>query len=370
MQKKIIALAIASALAAPAAFADTGNVSVYGVANVSFDLTDNGAVSVNKVSSSQSHFGLKGTEDLGDGLSTIWQIESQINIDNSAAGANGGGGLATRNSFVGLSSKSAGTLLAGRHDTPYKIATRGLDVFADSIADNRGLMGSTAGGAGFTSVHDARVTDVAAYISPTINGFTGIGAYVIGAESASTAAQTKGKALSFAGLYGNGPINASLAYQVVDYGSAGTSAGQTLFTALGAGDKSKAWKLGGGYTMDAVTVNAVYEKTTNTITGASALGQNNWYLGGKFNVNANDAVKLAYTKAGDVQATTNTGAKQWALGYDHNMSKRTSVYALYTRLDNDSGASYSLTSISTGGGTAVVAGNDPSAWSFGMKHSF
>lgn len=367
MQKKIIALAIASVLTAPAAFADTSNVSVYGVANVSFDRTDNGVVSTNKVSSSQSRLGLKGTEDLGEGLSAIWQIEQGINIDNSGAAGNG---LATRNSFVGMSSKSAGTLLAGRHDTPYKIATRGLDVFADSIADNRGLMGSTAGGGGFTGVHDARVTDVAAYISPAINGFTGVAAYVIGAETASTAGQTKGKALSFAGLYGNGPINASLAYQAVDYGSAGTSTGQTLFTALGANDKSKAWKLGGGYTLDAFTVNAIYEKTTNTITGASAGGQNNWYLAGKFNVNANDAVKLAYTKAGNVQATTNSGAKQWALGYDHNMSKRTTLYALYTKLDNDSGASYGLTTVSTGGQAAGAVGADSSAWSLGMKHSF
>lgn len=371
MQKKIITLAIVSALSVPAAFADTGNVTVYGQADVSFDLTDNGAVKVNKVSSSQSRLGLKGSEDLGDGLATVWQIEQQINIDNSAAGADGGGALATRNTFAGLSSKSAGTLLAGRHDTPYKIATRGLDVFADSIADNRGLMGTTAGGSAvLTAVHDRRVTDVVAYISPAMSGFTFAGAYVIGAETATISAQTKGKALSFAGLYGNGPINASLAYQVVDYGSAGTSAGQTLFTTLSAGDKSKAWKLGGGYTMNAVTVNAVYEKTTNTISGASSSGQNNWYLGGKFNVNANDAVKLAYTKAGNVQATSNTSAKQWALGYDHNLSKRTSLYALYTKLDNDSGASYTLTTVSTGGGSAVATGDDPSAWSFGMKHVF
>lgn len=366
MQKKIVALAIVSVLAAPAAFADTGNVSVYGVANVSFDRTDNGAVSTSKVSSNQSRLGLKGAEDVGDGLSAVWQIETAVNIDNSGAG----NGLATRNSFVGLSSKSAGTLLAGRHDTPYKIATRGLDVFADSIADNRGLMGSTAGGGGFAGVHDARVTDVMAYVSPTVNGFTGVGAYVIGAETATASAQVKGKALSFAGLYGNGPINASLAYQAVDFGSAGTSTGQALFTALGANDKAKAWKLGGGYTLDAFAVNAVYEKTTNTIGGASAAGQNNWYLAGKYNVNANDAVKLAYTKAGNVQATTSTGAKQWALGYDHNMSKRTTLYALYTKLDNESGASYGLTTVSTGGQAAAAAGKDSSAWSFGMKHSF
>lgn len=365
MQKKIIALAIASALAAPAAFADAGNVTVYGVASMSFDLTDNGVVRTNKVSSNQSRIGLKGSEDLGDGLSAVWQVEQQINIDNSTTNANS---FATRNSFLGLSSGSMGTFILGRHDTPYKIATRSLDVFADSLADNRGLMGTTAGGGAFAGVHDTRLGDVVAYISPAMSGFTGAIAHVSGAETTATSAQVKGTAWSMAGLYGNGPINASLAYQVVDVGTAGTGT-MGGFGGLAGNDKAKAWKLGGGYTMDAFTVNAAYEKTSNTIGGASAAGQNNWYLGGKYSFGT-DAVKLAYTRAGDVQATSNTGAQQWALGYDHSMSKRTTLYALYTRLSNDTGASYGLTSVSTGATPAAAAGQDPSAWSFGMKHTF
>lgn len=370
MKKKLITLAVASTLVTAAAvsapaFADTSNVAIYGVANVSFDLTDNGVVSTNKVSSNQSRFGLKGSEDLGDGLSAVWQIEQLITIDSSSGAGNT---LATRNTFAGLSSGSMGTFILGRHDTPYKIATRGLDVFADSAADNRSLMGSTAGGGGFTAVHDNRLGDVAAYISPAMSGLTVAIAHVSGAETATTAAQVKGAAWSMAGIYGNGPVNASLSYQVVDFGSAGTS-GQAIMTALGANDKAKAWKLGGGYTMDALTVNAAYEKTSNTVGGASAAGQSNWYLGGKYSFGT-DAVKLAYSRAGDVQATANTGANQWALGYDHNMSKRTTLYALYTRVNNDAGAAYGLTGISTGGQAAAAAGQDPSAWSFGMKHTF
>jgi len=361
MQKKIIALAIASALTAPAAFADTSNVTVYGVANVSFDLTNNGVTGTNKVSSNVSRLGLKGSEDLGGGLSAVWQIEQQINIDS---GANT---LATRNTFAGLSSGSAGTFILGRHDTPYKIATRGLDLFGDTIADNRSLMGSTAGSA-LAGVHDARIGDVVAYISPAMSGFTGAIAHVSGAESAAASGDVKGAAWSLAGLYGNGPINASLAYQVVDVGTAGTGT-MGGFGGLGGNDKAKAWKLGGGYTADAFVVNAAYEKTSNTIGGASAAGQSNWYLGGKYSFGT-DAVKLAYTRAGNVQATNNTGAKQWALGYDHSMSKRTTVYALYTRLNNDTGAAYGLSTAGSTGGVAGVAGKSPSAWSFGMKHTF
>jgi predicted porin len=44
MQKKIIALAIASALVVPAAFADTSNVTVYGVLNADFESVKNSNV--------------------------------------------------------------------------------------------------------------------------------------------------------------------------------------------------------------------------------------------------------------------------------------------------------------------------------------
>jgi len=51
------------------------------------------------------------------------------------------------------------------------------------------------------------------------------------------------------------------------------------------------------------------------------------------------------------------------------MSKRAKVYVLYTKLSNDTNAAYNL-----GQGTGVVnskgAGAGPSAWSFGMRHTF
>ena len=149
MQKKLIALAIASAISAPA-FADNANFTFYGTADVSYDMvntgngttTANGATAVNGVSkrvvsSNVSKFGFKGAEDLGDGLAAVWQIESLIVLDGSATST-----FATRNSFAGLKSETFGTVLMGKHDTPYKIATRKLDVFGDNIADNRALLGN------------------------------------------------------------------------------------------------------------------------------------------------------------------------------------------------------------------------------------
>lgn len=394
MQKKIIALAIAAAFSAPA-FADTSNVTVYGVADVSYDLTSTGSntagtagFSNNKVSSNTSRLGLKGSEDLGGGLSAIWQIEQLITID----GRNGDGtaaanSFATRNTFAGLSSGSMGTVLLGRHDTPYKIATRGFDVFGDSIADNRAIMGGgsstvLAPAAGAPAVNlngagasfDGRQTDVLAYISPAMSGLTVAAAYVAGAEGQTAATQTKGAAWSLAGLYGNGPLNINGAYEVHDVGSAtGTVGAAGVLTILGKTKATeKAWKLGASYAMDAFTVNGVYEKTSDDFgaAGANVLGHKAFYLSGKYSFGS-DAVKLAYGNAGD-NAAVNTGARQWALGYDHKLSKRTTVYALYTQLRNDSAASYALGSNGIGNGSVYMngAGSKPSAVSLGMKHTF
>jgi len=373
MQKKILVLAVAAALAAPMAFADTANVTMYGTVDMALGVTDNGTsaagvagTSATQISSQVSKLGFKGSEDLGDGLSAIWQIEQQIDIDAAGTGNSTKTTLATRNSFAGLKS-NMGTVLLGNHDTPYKISTRKLDVFSDQIADNRSLMG-------LAGAHDARLGNVVAYISPDMSGFTAAAAYVAGAEGATTSGQVKGSAWSLAGMYNAGPFYAALAYQTIDGGSAGTSPGVALFdTTVGANNKISATKLGGSYTMDALQVNAVYEKTTSTnVAGLDGLERTNYYLAGKFNVSASDDVKLAYTHAGTGRNSTTNGAKQISLGYDHNLSKRTTLYAQYTKLSNDSGASNKLsTSGSTAGGMVLPgAGASPSAYAFGLKHTF
>jgi len=385
MQKKIIALAIAAAVSAPA-FADTSNVTVYGVANVSYDMVNVGAnnaagagYSANKVSSNTSRLGLKGSEDLGDGLSAIWQIESTVQIDNAGAGA--GNGIGTRNTFAGLSSASAGTVLLGRHDTPYNISNRKYDLFGDTLADNRSIMGGGQGnlatvGASF----NGRQPNVVAYISPAMSGFTGAIAYVAGAESQTAANQIKGSAWSLAALYGNGPLSANFGYEVHNVGStAGTIASGNIGVAgLTAGLKETAWTLSAGYKMDAFEVNGVYEKTSDDFggvinanpVGSNALGHRAYYLSGKYSFGSN-AVKLAYANAG-ANATVNTGASQVTLGFDHSLSKRTTVYALYTQLSNDAGVAYGLSTNGTGAPAAGVAGlgANPSAISLGMKHTF
>jgi predicted porin len=303
----------------------------------------------NQLNSNLSRLGVKGSEDLGGGLSAIAQMEGTVALDS----ANNVNLMFNRNTFLGLSSTTLGTAVAGEHDTPYKMATRNLDLFADGIADNRGNQSTSPTFGGTTMMgggHDARPGNVIAYISPAMSGFTVAAATAFGAETA-VANTTKGSIYSLAGMYDQGPFYAALAYDTIKFGDAGTGSLAGVVN-----DKTSAFKVGGSYTMNAFAVNAVIERITNTtaLTGTD-LKNTNVYLAGKFNITSADDVKLAFTKRGSQTGLAND-AKQYTVGYDHSLSKATSVYALYTK----------LTQNATGAGVSA----DPSALSLGVKHSF
>ena len=122
MMKKILAVALASAFAAPA-FAATANVDVYGQFRGSVDFVDaDGGEDRMRVSSNNSRIGFKGNEDLGNGLSSIWQWEYAFELDRQASVYGGAtdtrGSTSHRHTFVGLSSKSLGSLTLGTQESP------------------------------------------------------------------------------------------------------------------------------------------------------------------------------------------------------------------------------------------------------------
>ena len=88
MQKKIIALAIAAAISAPA-FADNANVTVYGKAFLNVESVSNDkattAQNATRVQTNASRLGFKGKEDLGDGLTGWYQYEVQLDADGNSS---------------------------------------------------------------------------------------------------------------------------------------------------------------------------------------------------------------------------------------------------------------------------------------------
>lgn len=341
MKKSLIALAVAGAFAAPA-FAATSNVDIYGVMSVAVQDT-NAVNSELQVTDNVSKFGFKGSEDLGGGLKALWQIESQLNGGGND-GLDGAGTVGGRNTFIGLAG-GFGTFVMGRHDTPYKLGTGSLDIFADNIGDYNGRLTGAAANVidPVNATHDHRSGNAIAYISPTVGGFHAAVAVVAGNDAAAFDNNNKTfDAYSLTGVYANGPLFGSLSYQnVVDAGA-------------GAGNQSsKAWKVGLGYTFGDAKVGFVYEDINNDAGAVvnSGIDRSSWLINGAYNMGP-IALKAQYGKIKDFNVA-GVDPTKWDLGVDYALSKRTTAYVVYTSTDADSAGT-----------------KDLDGFNIGMKHSF
>ena len=189
MQKKLIALAIAGLATAPA-FAQS-NVTIYGVADATFENVkasgattansdDSTRLNRNRVTSNSSLLGFKGAEDLGNGLKAIYQFETGINADGTGNALNG----SQRDTFVGLTG-NFGTVVLGRLTHP--IRNMGNKVDLTPGATGIGYHGSMYGEfLGLKTGTDDRAPNAVAYVSPSFYGFTATAAYVATSPNSST----------------------------------------------------------------------------------------------------------------------------------------------------------------------------------------
>lgn len=357
MQKKIIALAVAG-LVSGAAFADGSSVTVYGIADVSFDVvsTSGGAAAGSKtgnytrVSSNSSYLGFKGSEDLGNGMNAVFQIESGVGLDSSAATLG-----TSRDSFAGLKG-GFGSMTLGVQTLPTRKLGTQIDVNAGAtgIGDNKGLINRG---------WDTRQSNSALYTSPTLGGgFTLSAGYSAGenksADGASgTAAQQNNDGWDLGATYDNGQALVGLTY--------GTSKNRDV-----ADNREKNIRLAGAYNFGQGSIRAMWDSNKNDMIGYSQK-QNVWGLGGTFNVAGNGKLLAQYYSAKDMSTSVgnvaNTGAKLFELGYEHSLSKRTMIKAIYARISNDSAATFNF---GTNGVNNVGAGVDPSGLQVGIRHAF
>jgi len=442
MQRKLLTLAVAAAMAAPAAA--MAEATLYGKLNMSIDYADvsnaigtqyetdssgnirldaNGNPMVVPGSgqdfkgwgiSSNGEFmpgsgranriGVKGSEDLGNGLKAIYQVELGLNL--SAADNNipsGNNGISYRNSFIGLAG-NWGTFLVGRHDTPLKISTGKLDQFSDTMADYNGTVG----------FQDLRTDNTIAYISPSFSGFSFAGAIVAAGgatagEGSNIDSDSLAGAYSLAAIYNNGPFYASAAYESLDNqmfmnslaSQAGSSAcidatgAPTLFCPY-VDDSFDKWRFGLGLLdWNGFTLSAVYENQENlpggqtrrpvsfvdvngnvTTVGASngVEKQQLWQVQAGYAF-GNNKVKAMYgavdrdddeilgatrdvLSLNNLQDDLEGDRNTWAIGFDHNFSKRTKAYVLYTAVDDDNDD------------MPGFEGSEWSGFSAGMVHKF
>ena len=390
MQKKIIALAVAG-LASTAAFAQS-NVTIYGVADGSFDVVkaSGGTVSGSNIgtftraSSNSSLIGFKGAEALGNGLTAVFQYESSVDF---AGGAAFGG--ANRDSYVGVAG-GFGTVALGNLTGPTRALGAALDVNsgATGIGANSGIIGKlanvgTAAGLGAngansdfnlaatcarsgtcTSAFDSRWKNALAYISPNFGGASITAAYVSNENKSNDAANGTAKQVNTKGYdlglnYKTGPIMAGLTY---NWGTVGN----TLGTKVGL------VRLGGSYDFGMGTVRAMYDwaKAEDVASGGDALKQQDYGVGLTFKVGAAGNVIGQYYAAKSATGSlgsSNTGAKLFALGYEHSLSKRTMVKAVYSRLASDNKVAYDYGINAVG---ASDLGGTLQGIQVGVRHTF
>jgi len=367
MNKKLLSFGFAAALAVP--FAAQSGVEVYGDARVSFDFVTNKATTGEEntfsLSSNYSYIGFKGDEDLGDGMSAVWQLEEGVAFDTNGSTITDGNGdtvavstFSSRQSFIGIAG-GFGTVLGGNLLTPYRGATKRLDPFASTRADFNAIIGSFPGVTGGTGLlnDESFMSNTLAYLTPDMNGFSASLAYTLADAStgndtlAGRTSTTKDKsAYSLSASYTNGPIFITAARESLNKFGLGAP-----------GEDVTAWKIGGSYTIrDTTTIAALYE---NIDAGGTVGNRNAWSISIDHQMGFT-SLKAAYNVA-DNTDVTNTGAAQFSLGVSQALTMNTEVYALFTQVGNDSGAAYSLDNT-----PGVVAGKDMASISVGITHLF
>lgn len=384
MMKKVmagLAVAIISSIGSLAMAADgdaptvKGNIEIYGQAKVSYDMIDTGTKSttaddtLHKVSTNSSRLGFKGAEDLGDGLNAVFQVELGVNLDGSqttvvssvtpspvSSKTTDIDKITYRNTFAGIRHKSVGTLLFGIHDTPYKLSTGKLDLFADTMADYNAVIGNVNGSSNF----DLRAKDTVAFLSSSWGGISiGLARSVTGSETNNNGPGNTN--LSSASVtYDAKPVYVTAAYELHKNGY--TSWDSDAYQNTGA-------KIGAGAAFGGTKIGAVYEKIDddkpNSDKTRAALYVAASQTFGK------ETIKIAYGKADDGDnPATKTGATMMAVGIDHTLSKRTTVYALHAKTNNSENATYGLGQGGAGGSFTPAAGEDPSVFSIGINHAF
>ena len=326
MQKKLIALAVIAAFSAPA-LADTANINVYGKAFMTFDQHDTGVAgtsSKTRINTNASRFGVKGSEDLGDGLKGIFQYEVEMDADGST-----GAGLGkTRNSGLGLQG-GFGKVVFGYWDTPFKVAHNKIELFDNTTnwsATN--VIGHSAG-----KNYITRQANMVQYWSPKMGGLQA--AFMYSPDEAKSSTSDK-SIMSLSGTYDMDELYVSAAYE---------SRNDAPVT----GTTDNALRLVGKYNLGDFWLGAMAERMKTNTSATTDVSGTNMELVGEFKMGAS-RIAASYTKAGStaVGAVAANDVNQIAVKYAYAFSKRTEAFAAYG--SKKTNGTTSITAKTFGGG--------------------
>ena len=405
MQKKLISVAVAGALFAPAlALGQTSTVQIYGRLTYEYGYAEQVGRPDGDFASSPggSAIGFKGEEKLGGNLSAWFQCETSADTLGQDQR-----GLCSRNSAVGLKG-GFGNFYMGRWDTPFKRALNQGTVGAEET----GLLGMSflpfggSGGANATGGAEAHSGESAqrqrwkrremgniSYDSPNFGGFQVLAAVTPAnpADSTDLSPNPKPRVWSIAGTYTAGPLAIGLGYERhVDFGA--HQAGATV------GLDDHAWGIAAAYTFGGrIKVGATYLDAEYETGIGMQMEKKTWTIGVDWNIAGPHSLHAQYAYARDTDGNSTvsiggnggvtapctaliagvctpvvggTGGDAFSIAYQYAFSKRTTVRIGYVRVNNDSATtSYRLGEIGTlTGPTAAGANVDTIAGI--IKHSF
>jgi predicted porin len=323
MQKKLIALAIASAFSAPA-FADA---TLYGAVDAAIaSLSGSGQKSELLAVSGgagSSRIGVNAAEDLDNGMKAVINLEYTLDTQQS------GGDFGARQEMLALAG-GFGTVATGYLQTAGYNWQVKFDPVAGSLVSplqsmNKSMLIGTVAAA-------ARAPRALAYISPNMGGFTAAINYTteqtgnLGAATlASTSQFVKATAMLLSGTYEQGPLAVGVVYASLDGGktAGGVNANDMADIAVGASYDLGVAKLMGTYQTSKATVGATGASSTNKAMSFSGV------------IPAGPGV-VGVQYATHKNATANSGASGFLVGYLLPMSKTVTAYAAYESVKNQS----------------------------------
>jgi GBP family porin len=287
-----------------------------------------------------SRWGLRGSEDLGDGLRAVFQLESGFDSGNGKSAQNGR--LFGRQATIGLASDSWGQLDFGRQTNISSKYFGSIDPFGAGF-------GQANIGAAFSAANTQRYDNMVMYQTPSFSGFQfGIG-YSFNADDQNTA-QTgfatadNTRAITTGLRYVNGPLNVAFSYDQLN----GSNKMANTFTEA----TPRMYAIGGSYDFEVVKLALAYARTTDGWFAGQGLNSNAGNIGFNSNIFADGFKANSYMvglsapiggasklfgswqmvdPSGDGKLSTLQNTDQtmqiFSLGYTYDLSKRTNLYA-------------------------------------------
>lgn len=384
MQKKLIAVAVLGACVAGSAFA--ANMDVYGridtgLSYVHYDETGlsdaKDTLSLDSGMSSGNRWGLKGSEDLGNGYQVGFVLESGFDADTGAMSKDG---LFNREATLRVSGPF-GSIYAGRMGRIGSDAGS-VGFYAGSVSPFGSGWGKMAGHFAVTANYDSRYNNALAYVSPKVGPVTVYAQYTMGNATENESGDDRLFSLGAQADFG-----ALQVLGLVEYLNKKSVAGTTVYDDSQY-DDSYTINLGGSYDFSVAKVFLAgqYFKAAPNYAGMKAnyaedpsVLNNEWRwsfdgfgvnVGATAPIGAGEFLVSAGYGKGDVNYDTkdakiSADAYIIQVGYTYPFSKRTNLYA---------GAGYMQTSMEDGitntDGTTSDKDFKTTQVMFGLLHKF